>query len=460
MENSITYRDFKRLFTFKRNIDEFEHPGGLTFSDNSFLRYLSFAALYFAQGIPGGLLHYAIPAWMATVGYSAMDVGTYLAVVTLPWSFKLIAAPMMDRFTFLPMGRRRPWLIGGQLGIVLGLIALSTVRDPGNELSILMFIGFGINLFTIFQDIATDGLAIDVLPEHQQARANGLMWGSKTIGISVIVAITILLIKSIGFGATMLVFAVMVSVIMIFPLIIKERPEEKRLPWTRGKISGEVLKLQLPSWKLILNRLIKVFFLPVSLMMGFAAFSLSVSVGFMAAALPVFTVQELGWADNQYPEILSTSKLIGGILGMFIGGALIDIIGKIRMVSWLIGLMVLLIGLFAIMNNYWQDTMAVNAFILVYHILDVFITIVIFAMAMVLCWKQVAATQFTLYMTIANLGQSFGSYVFGHMEQWVNWQFLFLFNVLCFVIMFAFIRFVNVDRHQGMMLQKMGMEKI
>ena len=101
LENSVTYNDFKRLFTFRKNIDEFEKPVGLTLSDNSFLRYLSFAILYFAQGIPSGLLTFAVPAWMAMVDYSAMDIGKYLAIVTLPWTFKLIAAPIMDRF-FLP----------------------------------------------------------------------------------------------------------------------------------------------------------------------------------------------------------------------------------------------------------------------------------------------------------------------------------------------------------------------
>ena len=118
---------------------------------------------------------------MATVDYSAMDVGKYIAIVTLPWSFKMIAAPIMDRFTYLPMGRRRPWLIAGQFGIVMGLVAMSTIKDPAQNLVMLMTMGFIVNVFTIFQDIATDGLAIDVLPVHQQARANGLMWGSKTI---------------------------------------------------------------------------------------------------------------------------------------------------------------------------------------------------------------------------------------------------------------------------------------
>jgi PAT family beta-lactamase induction signal transducer AmpG len=448
LKNSITYRDFKALFQFRKNVENFDTPTGLTFSDNSFIRYLAFAALYFAQGIPGGLLHFAIPAWMATVDYSAMDVGKYLAIVTLPWSFKLIAAPIMDRFTFLPMGRRRPWLIAGQFGIVMGLILMSTIQDPSNNLTMLMSFGFVINLFTIFQDIATDGLAIDVLPEHQQARANGLMWGSKTVGVAAIVSVTIVLIKAVGFGSTLLLFSVLVFIIMIIPILVKERSVERRLPWTKGGIAEEVLNLQLPSWKLIFQKLVKVVFMPVSIMMGFAAFSFSIIAGILMAALPVFAVQELEWSDNQFPQILGSAKLIAGVLGMFIGGALIDIIGKIKMVSWLIVSMIALFVAFYFLSDSWQNDDIIYTFIISYHILDVFITIVIFAIAMQLCSKQVAATQFTLYMTVSNLGMSLGSYLFGHMEQVLQWKYIFLLNVIFLAIMFVFIRYIDFDKHK------------
>lgn len=456
LKSSLTYQDFIRLFRFKKNVDDFEHPVGLTFADNSFIRYFAFSILYFAQGIPGGLLHFAIPAWMATVDYSAMDIGKYLGIVTLPWSLKLIAAPIMDRFTFLPMGRRRPWLIAGQLGIVLGLIAMSTISNPGEDLMMLMSIGFAINLFTILQDIAIDGLAIDVLPVHQQARANGLMWGSKTIGISAIVAVTVVLFKAIGFGSTLLIFALLVGLIMILPVLVKERPDEKRLPWTKGKVAEEVLSLQLSSWQSIFKKLIKVFFLPVSLFMGFAAFAHAMVMGLMTAALPVFTVQEMGWEDNQFPQILSASKLIAGVLGMFIGGALIDIIGKLKITRWLIFLLILCFGLFGIFSGYWENAMSINAFIIVYHILEVLITIVIFAIAMQLCWKQVAATQFTLYMMISNLGISFGSYIFGYADKWFSWEVIFLVNIVFLIIMFVFIRLMDFDKHSALMEKKMG----
>ena len=70
-------------------------------------------------------------------------------------------------------------------------------------------------------------------------------------------------------------------------------------------------------------------FLPTSLFMGVAAFSFAIGRGLIDAILPVFTVQELGWTDVDYSQMFATTTLISGLLGMFIGGAMIDIFGKI-----------------------------------------------------------------------------------------------------------------------------------
>jgi PAT family beta-lactamase induction signal transducer AmpG len=102
--------------------DPSKHKTLPALSENTFLRYFTFAAMYVAQGIPEGLLWYAIPAWLAMHGKSPAEIGSYVAVIGIPWSLKIINAPIMDRFTYLPMGRRRPWVIFGQLGLILSFL--------------------------------------------------------------------------------------------------------------------------------------------------------------------------------------------------------------------------------------------------------------------------------------------------------------------------------------------------
>ena len=86
------------------------------------LRYFSFSALYFAQGIPDGILYFGFPAWMAMNGKTPAEIGAFVGVLIIPWSFKFIMGPFIDRYTYLPMGRRRPWVLFGQIGIILSFI--------------------------------------------------------------------------------------------------------------------------------------------------------------------------------------------------------------------------------------------------------------------------------------------------------------------------------------------------
>jgi len=106
----------------------------LYMSGSPAVRYASGAALYFAQGIPKGLLHIAMPAWLASQGASAGAIASYLAIIVLPWAFKLVTGPLMDRFAYRPMGGRRPWVLGAQFGLVLSLLSLTRSTIPWRRL--------------------------------------------------------------------------------------------------------------------------------------------------------------------------------------------------------------------------------------------------------------------------------------------------------------------------------------
>jgi MFS transporter, PAT family, beta-lactamase induction signal transducer AmpG len=420
-------------------------------SENAFLRYLTFATLYFAQGIPQGLLWYALPAWMAMNGATPAEIGSFIAVIGIPWSFKIVVAPFMDRFTFLPMGRRKPWILFGQAGLVVNFIVLAVVKDPLDHLSILMFLGFMSSLASIFQDISVDSLAIDILPVDQQARANGLMWGSKVLGTSATVAVTSWLINHYGYFMAMMSFSVVVLAIMLFPLLLKERPGEKRLPWSPGKASPETRDLQLHSWRVIFKSLLRVFVLPMSLIMGVAAFSQAVGRGLIDAILPVFTVQELGWTDARYSQIFASTMLVAGVLGMFVAGAMIDIFGKIRMMTiYAIALIALLLSM-SFLTKYWTNENFMIGFFVLYYCLDVFMTIAIFAIAMQLSWKRIAATQFTLYMAIANIGLSVGPYIMGTLKTHFSWQIVFMAYLLFMMVVLIVMRFMSFEKHKKQM---------
>ena len=166
--------------------------------DSSRTRYITGAMMYFAQGIPRGLLSIAIPAWLATLGVSASDNATYLAVIILPRAFKLVTGPFIDRFQFPAMGRSRPWVLGAQLGLSLSLLSLMIVEDPVSQIGTLMLIGELINSFAATQDVAVDGIAIDLTPVNEQGRLNAFMSFGKAAGWSITAAVTGSLLVTFG----------------------------------------------------------------------------------------------------------------------------------------------------------------------------------------------------------------------------------------------------------------------
>ncbi len=416
-------------------------------TENTFLRYLSFAVLYVAQGIPEGMVFFGIPAWMAMNGKSAAVIGGYVAIVGIPWSLKIFIAPLMDRYIFLAMGRRRPWVLVRQFGLICSFIAMAFVPDPLNNIKLLMMVGLCISFFGVFQDVAVDGMAIDVVPIDQQARANGLMWGAKTIGVSASLVAGNWIIHNYGFAYAVLTLSIGIILIMMFPLFFRERPGEKLMPWTRGAESESTLKMQLGSFKQIFRSLYKVFALPGSLLMGITFFFIQMGFWLINTILPVFTIQAVGWSDQEYTHVLSITSIIAGFLGMFAGGALADIFGKRRMMSiYLISLILLMVAM-ASFKTYWGTAFFVTGFIGVYVTLYVFLSVAVFATGMELCWKRVAATQFTLYMAISNLGGATGAALLGPLRSILSWEYVILSFTVFAIVMLILIQFLRLSKH-------------
>ena len=416
-------------------------------SENTFLRYFNFIALYVAQGIPEGMTLFGIPAWMAMNGKTPGEIGSFVAVFGLPWSFKIIVAPLMDRFTYLPMGRRRPWVLFGQLGLVASFIAMAMVPDPLNNLNLLMAAAFAVGFFGSFQDVATDGMAIDIVPVHQQARANGLMWGAKIIGTSASLALGSWLISVHGFSFSILMLSVAVGLIMLVPMFLRERPGEKLLPWSAGAASPDNKEMQLENWAIIFKSLYSVLTLRNSLLLGVVVFIIQGAFNYIATLLPIFTVKELGWTNLSYSNFFATASLIGGIGGMLIGGILIDTFGKKRMISIYFFALITLTAGFAFFKLYWVNTWFISAFMIVYQILYVFACIGIFAIAMECCWKKVSASQFTLYMTLGNLGRIAGAKLIGPIKDAWSWEYTIILFALMIAVAWVLFLFLNISNH-------------
>ncbi|HMC01866.1 MAG TPA: MFS transporter [Flavobacteriaceae bacterium] len=434
--------------SFKKNSTSLETEKNRFLTENPIIRYLTFSALYLAQGIPEGITYFAIPAWLAMNSKTPVEIASYVAVIGIPWSFKILIAPLMDRFTILSMGRKRPWIIFGQLGLIVSFLSIGLVHDPINNLNGLMIAGFFISFFGAFQDVATDGMAIDVVPINEQARANGLMWGSKTIGTSLSLVIGTALINMLGFTTAISSLSIAVGFIILVPIFFRERPGEKIMPWTNGKPSKESISAQLVSWKQIFKSLLKVIILPSTIIMGIASIINGTMYGLIDTLLPIFTIQELGWTNTSYSQVYSITTVVGGFFGMFVGGALVDFFGDKKMIIIYLVVTILLIGGLALLPNMWSNDKVVFAFILLYYLFYTFLCIGMFAASMKLCWQVVAATQFTLFMALSNMGRAIGSGLVGTLKEIMSWEYVLLCITISPLLTIVFIKMINFKKQR------------
>ena len=383
----------------------------LILSERRWLRFGAFCAFYFAQGVPIGLLTVAIPAWLAQEGATLSDLAVFTSIVSLPWGFKLVAGPFMDRFKFLPMGFRRPWVMVAQGALTLSFVALAAMGDLDLESLVpFMVIGFVINTFAATQDVAVDGMAIDILPEGERGRANAFMAAGQVAGFSAYGALCGTLIPVVGLPLTALICAVTVAAIFVFVAVVRERPGERTLPWTRGKAAAreEVADLGIGD---IFRDLVRALFLPMSLLLIAVEFVNRVRDGIAVAVFPKFAVDEIGLTAAQYSQFTSSLGLIAAVVGVALG-PLIDRQGAKRFLMLALVTSAACHVAAGLLAELWQDRDFVIAMALLASIAGQLVFIAIIALFMNLCWTAVAATQFSVYMALANVSRTVGGMSF------------------------------------------------
>jgi MFS transporter, PAT family, beta-lactamase induction signal transducer AmpG len=131
------------------------------------------ALLYFAQGLPFGFQSTALPVYLRKEGVSLAAIG-FTSALALPWLGKPLWAPLVDRFGSTRFGRRKSWIVPLQLLLALTCaLAARTPVSAGGTAPLLALV-FLMNLFAATQDIAVDGLAIDILGRGELGLANAV----------------------------------------------------------------------------------------------------------------------------------------------------------------------------------------------------------------------------------------------------------------------------------------------
>jgi PAT family beta-lactamase induction signal transducer AmpG len=369
----------------------------------------AFTALYFAQGIPIGLLTIALPAWLAQRGLGLAEIAAYQGIVGLPWGLKLVSGPLMDRFAFPAMGRRRPWVLGAQAGLTLAFLALAFVRDPLAQLPLVTALAFLVNACGALQDVATDGMAIDLLPEDERGRANAFMAFGQASGFASFAALSGFLLARFGIGAAALAAAAVVALVFALLAIARERAGERALPWSRGEAAPGARAAA--GFADIFRGLGRVLLLPMGLVVLLTECLVRVRDGIAISILPVLATQTLGFSAESYASLQGGFGIAIAALGLGIG-PLIDRFGVKRLFQLGIAVNALVALAFALTQPWWGSQAYVIGLYVVASLFGQMVFVSFIACAMAVCWPPVAASQFAIYMSLSNLARTAGAGAF------------------------------------------------
>lgn len=428
---------------------------------------LTLCGLYVAQGIPWGFVTVTFASWLAKPeqGITTEQLGPILAVATLPWSFKFLWGPLMDRFTIRSLGRRRPWIIFAQgmailvLGSMIfiddlvGMVWTASPQDnawqrtffsivPGPLAALILLA----NVFVSLQDVAVDALAVDLLEEKERGIANGLMYGSSYLGTAIGGAGLGFVVAKYGIQAGLFGQALLLSGIMLLPILVRERPpgtngSERRSLDNKGNAAsmdlGESLSVpprpledhdQLsaassqvpgnggPATGSVFANLRRAFSLRATLLGVAVALGSKIGIGVITAVLVNYLMKDGGWTQLQYTAVTGGWAVMLGLGGAAAGGFLADIFGPkplIMTMSAALGL--LWIGIGSIPGSLGSHVV-VTGLLLGQELLLAVLSVSLFSLFMNISWPKVAATQFTTYMALMNLATTIGSYAAGSLS--------------------------------------------
>jgi MFS transporter, PAT family, beta-lactamase induction signal transducer AmpG len=122
--------------------------------------------LGFASGLPLALTGQAMQAWLSIEGIDVATIG-FLSLVGLPYTFKFLWAPLMDRFDMPWLGRRRGWLVLSQL-LLAGLLVWMAATPPTSALRVFALLAVATAFVSASQDVVIDAYRTDLLPAAER----------------------------------------------------------------------------------------------------------------------------------------------------------------------------------------------------------------------------------------------------------------------------------------------------
>ena len=386
-------------------------------------RLTAFFLLYITEGIPLGFAAMTMVSQMRRLGASAAEVGAFTAAIYLPWGFKWAVGPIVDVLSSDRFGRRRSWIFCMQIGMVASLFLMQFV-GLGAGIGVLTTLIIVHNIFAATQDVAIDALAVGTLKEDERGMAGGLTFAGAYLGQVVGGSGALYLIKHIGFSNTYFFVAAAILAVTFFVVLPLREPVVTRVTAAGtglARMGGEVALFVRQAWSAFTeSRASFVGLLFAILPAGAMALGLA-----FAQTLAV----DLGF-DDDHMASWNLWTTICSAAGCVVGGWMSDRLGRRRSLAWFVFSMtpVTLWLAWTMWQSGWIHPVAADKraglVIPVIVVTTFWVCTLLYSFSNGLMYgaraalfmdvsnPRVAATQFTAYMALLNLGIAYSA----------NWQ--------------------------------------
>lgn len=345
--------------------------------------------LGFSSGLPLALSGATLQAWFTVSGVDLLTIG-FLSLAGLPYIYKFLWAPVMDRFIPPLGGRRRGWIWITQLALT-GLIAAFSLFDPTVSPLLLGGLALAIAFCSASQDIAIDAYQTDVLKPEERGLGAAMYAGGYRIAMLVSGGVALILADYLGWRETFLIMSGFMSIGAIAawygeePNLAHDRPE--RLSHAIVRPFQEFLSRE-GAWAILCF---------IILYKLGDAFAVSLS--------STFLLRGLGFTLTQVGIINKFMSLAGSLSGILLGGLILT---RCSLFSSLIGF-----GVLQGFSNLFFMALAIIGKNIVFASFAVFIenfcggmgTAAFIALLMRLCDTRYTATQFALLSALASIGR-------------------------------------------------------
>ena len=173
----------------------------------------------FSSGLPLYILISLLPAWLRSEGVDLKAIGLF-SLISLPFTWKFIWAPLFDRYS-LPMGRRRGWLIITQIALLLSIPTFGFLHAKF-DIWTIAYLATVVAFFSASQDIVLDAYRREILPDIELGLGNVIHVNAYKIAGLIPGSLSLILADHLPWSSVFLITALFMLPGMVMTLLVKE----------------------------------------------------------------------------------------------------------------------------------------------------------------------------------------------------------------------------------------------